>query len=237
MNALMVAVRYAVGDEYYDAPGTVRRDALSSYQCLFTPGGMDYRVSSGEIPLGGKQRRVYYVTLSLNAPRCGSELMLLDDAVHYVISEEGEILRRLDPAEVAGITSTPMPPPPPAEEGMQPKPAPEKPAIPPVTATEPAPPPAVQPPQKAGSEYSEYRARRERIEKLIADDPTVLKRIDGVLALYEQVHRDTYDIEARYKAIEKKRHPSQAEVNARLRDAEVFERTATLVNSLHDKLF
>lgn len=85
--------------------------------------------------------------------------------------------------------------------------------------------------------YSEFRARRERIEKAISDDPTLLKRMDGVLPLYERIHRAIYEIDARYSASARKQHPSMADVNARLKEADVYEQTADLVSRLHARLF
>lgn len=92
------------------------------------------------------------------------------------------------------------------------------------------------PPAQRKVSYAEYLAQREHIEKAIAGDPTLLRRAEGVLPLYERLHRISYDIEARYAASARKLHPSQLEVNTRLKDAEVFENTVELVVEIYAKL-
>ncbi|MEW5851560.1 MAG: hypothetical protein AB2A00_22410, partial [Myxococcota bacterium] len=94
----------------------------------------------------------------------------------------------------------------------------------------------------AGMDYREYVQKRDAVEKAIAEDPTILKRSSKVMALYEKLHRVAADIRARdsdgggdkkgKKA--KKKEPLPTAVHERLKDAEVYEKTAKTVKDLHE---
>jgi pSer/pThr/pTyr-binding forkhead associated (FHA) protein len=84
--------------------------------------------------------------------------------------------------------------------------------------------------------YPEYRTKLAEIEKAIEEDPTVLHRGDGLLQAYAQLHRARFDAEEKLRRSQGRTHPSQALVNQRVREAEVYKATWSLVDQVHQKL-
>ena len=113
------------------------------------------------------------------------------------------------------------PPPPKPVEAVAPTSAP--------TVVAPAPPVATPP----RSPYEVFREKRAEIERRIAANPMVLKETDGALALYERLQLETARAEAAAKKKAKKRPKP---VEERLREIEVFDRTAPIVDALHAKI-
>lgn len=88
-----------------------------------------------------------------------------------------------------------------------------------------------------GMPYPEYRKKLTAIEGAISDDPTLLKRVDGLLPLYENLYKARYQAEEKIRNAQKKSDRWQAPVNAHLRDAEVYKETQELVGRVHAKMF
>lgn len=79
-------------------------------------------------------------------------------------------------------------------------------------------------------DYESYVQKREAVEQAIEKNPTVLTRIEGVLPLYKQLHKDM-------KAVNEKYKKAKGDVIAeRLKDAEMYERTVEAVTELHKKI-
>lgn len=99
-----------------------------------------------------------------------------------------------------------------------------------------APPPvAKKAPEPAPVSYKEYFAQRQAVEKAIAEDPTVLED-KQLLGLYRRLVKATHEVDQQY-AKQTRKDPSLAKVNERLREAEVFRKTAKLVAELHGRMF
>ncbi|MBS1150217.1 MAG: hypothetical protein H6Q89_1915, partial [Myxococcaceae bacterium] len=86
-----------------------------------------------------------------------------------------------------------------------------------------------------GGGYGAYAQMRDAIEKRITDDPTLLKRTSGLLDLYTAYETDVFEIEAKYQKDTAKK-PAQTRVYARLRDAELYEKTEKRVKEIYGKL-
>jgi predicted component of type VI protein secretion system len=99
-------------------------------------------------------------------------------------------------------------------------------------APQPASAPVTEPADARVLPYQEYRNKRDTIERVIADNPLIL-RDEGILSLYDRLHVETQKAEALAKKKSKKRPRA---IEERVRDAEVFERTHALVDALHREL-
>lgn len=136
----------------------------------------------------------------------------------------------------------------PKEEPVVKKDAPPKPepkADPvPVAAKEPAPvavkdtPPAPvkdEPTVAPSTGYTTFAKRRDAIEKLFELDPTVLAKSGDLQKLYGDYIEEAYELDKRmFKDNSKK--PERAKLNARLRDAELYQKTGKTIDSLAGKL-
>ncbi|MDQ3262472.1 MAG: FHA domain-containing protein [Myxococcota bacterium] len=88
-----------------------------------------------------------------------------------------------------------------------------------------------------GMAYPEYKKKLTAIESAIGEDPTLLQRVDGLLPLYQSMHREQHEAEEKMKAAQRKSQPWQTGVNTHLRDAEVYKQTQELVGRVHAKMF
>lgn len=84
--------------------------------------------------------------------------------------------------------------------------------------------------------FDEFQSRRQEIERTIKANPMLLKRVPGLLPLYEKLHRATYEIDRKFAAASRRAHPSQVDVAQRLHEADLFEATSDLVNQVYAKL-
>ncbi len=87
-------------------------------------------------------------------------------------------------------------------------------------------------PERKETPYQAFLRKRDELEQVLEEDPVLLKRVAGALELYERIHEETARLEKR-KRDRKKRARA---VDERLREAEIFERLAPLVDELHRKL-
>ena len=85
------------------------------------------------------------------------------------------------------------------------------------------------------SGYATFAKRRDAIEKLLEADPTVLKKNSEVRELYGDYVEFAYDLDKKMQADNKKK-PERAKLNARLRDAELYEKSGKTIDSLAAKL-
>lgn len=114
----------------------------------------------------------------------------------------------------------------------------------PVAAKDPAPvaakdtPPATvkdEPVAALSGGYVVFARRRDAIEKLFENDPTVLAKSNDLQKLYGDYIEEAYELDKRmFKDNSKK--PERAKLNARLRDAELYQKTGKTIDSLAGKL-
>jgi hypothetical protein len=117
-------------------------------------------------------------------------------------------------------------------------PPPEK-----VEKAEATPPPAKDTPPAAKDEavvapsggYATFARRRDAVEKLLEADPTVLQKNAQVRELYGDYVEAAYDLDKKMLTDNKKK-PERAKLNARLRDAELYEKSGKTIDSLAGKL-
>jgi hypothetical protein len=83
----------------------------------------------------------------------------------------------------------------------------------------------------AAGSFREFASRREQVETLLAEDPTLLRR-PGVLDAYRAYHRKVAEISGKYPVDD----PALAQVNGRLREVEAYEQTRGLLDEVHQKL-
>jgi len=76
--------------------------------------------------------------------------------------------------------------------------------------------------------YAEYQRKRDAVEKAVAADPTLLTRAVGVKPLYRKLHEEL----AKFKKVKTKGGEPYED---RLRQAELYEATVTLVDDLYAK--
>lgn len=116
----------------------------------------------------------------------------------------------------------------------------EAPAPAPVAAINPAPSaPALGETAKAAptasGAYGAFARRREAIEKTFENDPTVLRKSRDLQQLYSELNEQQYELEKKWSK-ETSKNPEHAPLNARLKEAEFFERSQKTVNALSEKL-
>lgn len=83
------------------------------------------------------------------------------------------------------------------------------------------------------SNYSTFLKRREHIESRIDKDPTLLKK-SGILTLYRELHRTSSAIKKKFKRAQKR--DGESRVQEKLLQAEVYEATVRIVDTLFAKL-
>lgn len=93
------------------------------------------------------------------------------------------------------------------------------------------------------TDYVSYAAHRDEVEKAIAANPMLLKKVPGLMALYEKYHRTAYGIRSAGGGgggKDKKKgggaDPALEPVRERLREIEVYEKTAAVVEEMHAKV-
>lgn len=89
---------------------------------------------------------------------------------------------------------------------------------------------------RGGSGYTAWAAKRDAVEKAIADDPLLLRRKD-VLALYETYTRVAFDVRKNFNAKRSKNEPWRDRIIERQISAEIFDKTRTTIEDLHGKIF
>jgi hypothetical protein len=89
---------------------------------------------------------------------------------------------------------------------------------------------------RGGSGYTAWAAKRDAVEKAIADDPLLLRRKD-VLALYETYTRVAFDVRKNFNAKRSKNEPWRDRIIERQISAEIFDKTRTTIEDLHSKIF
>lgn len=112
----------------------------------------------------------------------------------------------------------------------------EKPAEPepePVKDT-PPPPTEVAVPTGSGS-YGKFARQRDAIEKMLEADPTPLKKSPDLQKLYGDYSEAVYEVDKKWGK-ETAKKPEHAKLNARLRDAELFDKAGKTVEQLAGKL-
>jgi len=80
--------------------------------------------------------------------------------------------------------------------------------------------------------YRRWAARRDQVEKAIADDPTILGKDPQTFNLYKQLHAIEADARRKYAG----KAPDDV-VTQRMVDAETFDKAQKLVDDLHARLF
>jgi hypothetical protein len=83
--------------------------------------------------------------------------------------------------------------------------------------------------------YGAFARRRDAIEKLLENDPTVLQKNADLQRLYGEYSEGAYDLDKKW-AKESAKKPERSKLHARLRDAELFSKTSKTVDSMAQKL-
>lgn len=83
--------------------------------------------------------------------------------------------------------------------------------------------------------YAEFAKQLRKVEAVVGNDPTIIAKDKDALALYRRYHRARYEVEQRYEKLTAK-DPALRLVNERLRDADVYQRTARVIDELYKKL-
>ncbi len=124
----------------------------------------------------------------------------------------------------------------PAEKPVKAEAAKPEPVAAPVAVKETPPAPVKDEPVAAPSGgYTMFAKRRDAIEKLFEADPTVLAKSGDLQKLYGDYIEEAYELDKRmFKDNQKK--PERAKLNARLRDAELYQKTGKTIDSLAGKL-
>ena len=90
-------------------------------------------------------------------------------------------------------------------------------------------------PVRAGTAYAAFAHKREAIEHLLENDPTVLDGDKALQDLYGDYLKSSYDIEKKY-AKDIAKTPARAKLYQHLRDSELFRKTGKDVDELAAKL-
>ncbi|MFZ5440093.1 MAG: hypothetical protein ACOZQL_08795, partial [Myxococcota bacterium] len=105
----------------------------------------------------------------------------------------------------------------------------------PVRETPPPPPTETVAAPTATGGYGKFARQRDQIEKLFEADPTVLRKSPELQKLYGDYSEAVYDLDKKWGK-ETAKKPELAKLNARLRDAELFEKTGKTIEQLAGKL-
>ncbi len=116
------------------------------------------------------------------------------------------------------------------EPRVEPKAAPE-----PVAVKDTPPPPKEETVAPSTGAYGTFARRRDTIEKLFENDPTVLARSNDLQKLYGDYLEAAYDLDKKWGK-DTGKNPDHAKLNARLRDAELFGKTGKTIDQLAGKL-
>lgn len=82
--------------------------------------------------------------------------------------------------------------------------------------------------------YQKWAAKRDAVEKAIADDPTILRTNREVFSLYQQYHRAAFAVKTKYA--KQSKDPAISPVVNRMIDAETFEATGQIVDQLYARI-
>lgn len=128
------------------------------------------------------------------------------------------------------------PPKPEKPEPAKPEPHAEPAKPEPVAVKDTPPPPTKDEPVASPSgAYSTFARRRDAIEKLFENDPTVLAKSADLQKLYTEYSEDAFEIEKRYGK-ESAKKPERTRLNNHLRDAELFTKTGKTIDAMAAKL-
>ena len=90
-------------------------------------------------------------------------------------------------------------------------------------------------PASSGGGYGAFARRRDAIEKMFENDPTVLQKSADLQKLYADYIEDAYDLDKKWGK-ETSKKPERAKLNARLRDAELYGKSGKTIESIAGKL-
>jgi len=121
-------------------------------------------------------------------------------------------------------------------KAADPEPVAVKDSPPPVKEKDP-PPPKDEPVAAApsGGGYATFARKRDAIEKLFENDPTVLSKSGDLQKLYGDYLEEAYDLDKKWGK-ETAKKPDHMRLNARLRDAELYGKTGKTIDSIAGKL-
>lgn len=105
----------------------------------------------------------------------------------------------------------------------------------PVAVKDTPPPPKDEPVVTGSGAYATFARRRDAIEKLFENDPTVLQKSGELQKLYGDYLEAAYDLDKKWGK-DTAKNPEHAKLNARLRDAELYGKTGKTIDSLAAKL-
>lgn len=148
-----------------------------------------------------------------------------------------------DDADEAVKTVKKDAPPEPKKGDPKPEPRAEPKADPePVAVKDTPPPPAKdvpaakdEPAASPSGGYATFAKRRDAIEKLFENDPTVLQKNAELQRLYGDYIESAYDLDKKWGK-ETSKKPERAKLNAHLRDAELYGKTGKTIDTLAGKL-
>lgn len=83
--------------------------------------------------------------------------------------------------------------------------------------------------------YGAFAHKRDGVEKLFENDPTVLANNPELQKLYGKYLEASYELDKKYQK-DNLKNPERAKLNARLHDAELFKATSGTINTLAEKL-
>lgn len=111
----------------------------------------------------------------------------------------------------------------------------DKPADPEPVAVKDTPPPPVKDTPSASGGYGTFARKRDAIEKLFETDPTVLQKSEELKSLYAAYLEEQFDLDKKWGK-ETAKKPERARLHQRLRDADLFSRTAKTIDQMASKL-
>lgn len=113
----------------------------------------------------------------------------------------------------------------------------DKPVEPEPVAVKDTPPPPVKdtPAPAASGAYGAFARKRDAIEKLFESDPTVLQKSDDLRDLYAQYLEAQYELDKTWGK-ETAKKPQRARLHQRMRDADLFSKTARTIDQMAAKL-
>lgn len=82
--------------------------------------------------------------------------------------------------------------------------------------------------------YQRWAAKRDAVEKAVADDPTILRTDREFLADYKQYHKLAHGVRLKYAKV--RRDPALEPVAVRMIDAETYEQTGPLMDKLYARI-
>ena len=201
--AVDTAMRHYLGAAYSATPGESPRSPEAAQACSFSRFGLDAWVKAGTAEVGGKPRGLFYIHLLARPSRCESTAVYNDAGMYYIVDEQGQILRRLQPGEPdlypppSTAPAPPAPSPPPAPESSD-TPGGEDSGSTPQHAPAPAPSPSALQAQISGAHA---RAIRVATDDLLKRQRALFKRARKARkAAHCLTQLESYDVELREEA-------------------------------------